>query len=46
MVKNQFFQTLYNIRNFHQKLHIHTKIQKNRPFISVTEVYRWGHLIN
>ena len=30
--------------NLHHKLHRLTKIQKNRPNISLTEVYRWGHL--
>jgi hypothetical protein len=45
MVKNEFFQKLFvNIRNLHQKLDILTKFQKNRPIISLTEVYRWGHL--
>jgi hypothetical protein len=35
---------MVNIRNLHQKLHILTKFQKNRHIISLTEVYRWGHL--
>jgi hypothetical protein len=48
MVKNGqkwiFSKLFVNIRNLHQKLHRLTKIQKNRPNISLTEVYRWGHL--
>jgi hypothetical protein len=37
-----FSKLFVNIRNLHQKLHRLTKIQKNRPNISLTEVYRWG----
>jgi len=48
MVKNEFFQNILFVnirnRNLHQKLHILTKFQKNRFSISLTEVYRWGHL--
>jgi hypothetical protein len=47
VVDEVFFSKLFvNIRNLHQKLHTLAKFQKNWSIISLTPVYRWGHLTN